>query len=251
MSEARYCWRFFLPALLVLFVPFVDEAPFVAEAAAFVELVRDWSPVELLVELESDWSPVVAFVLLVTDWSPVDVVLSMVRLERPRRSMFGAKVEVEPVTVFELSALDPLMDDWEVDEDPVTVAFVPAEAEAEVPFVDLAALVPASAPELVPAVEAWLSGMQSMWTALAEWSLAWPVALSASLPACGCPSVLHSGLDAVAALVAFVLLVLLVALDVVSLIALRVVCASTGVAARTAEAIRLRVKLGFMKFSSW
>jgi hypothetical protein len=78
--------------------------------------------------------------------------------------------------------------------------------------------------------------------------------------------VLHSGLEAAAvALVplvaAFVPLaaefvplaaafVLVVAFDVVSLIALLVVWASAGVAARTAAAIRLRVKLGFMKYSS-
>jgi hypothetical protein len=61
-----------------------------------------------LVELESDWSPVVAEVLLLSDWSPVVVALSMVRLERPRRSMFGAKVEVEPVTEFVLSAVEPV-----------------------------------------------------------------------------------------------------------------------------------------------
>ena len=175
--------------MLVLLVPLVDDAPLV-EAVAFVELVRDWSPVELLVELERDWLPVVALVLLVTDWSPVDVEFSMVRLERPRRSISGWNVDVDPVTVFELSALEPEIEDCDEDVDPVTVAFVPAAAEAERPeFVPAAfvpaAFVPATAPELVPAVEAVLSGMQSMWTALAEWSLASPVALSPSLPACG------------------------------------------------------------------
>jgi hypothetical protein len=172
--------------LLALLVPFVDEAPLV-EVVAFVELVRDWSPVELLVELERDWSPVVADVLLLSDWSPVDVVLSIVRLERPRRSMFGAKVEVEPVTELVLLALEPVTDDWDEAADPEIVAFVPAAALAagEAPLVELVAplVEPVTAPEL--AVEAWLSGMQSMWTGLAECSLAWPVALSASLPACG------------------------------------------------------------------
>jgi hypothetical protein len=38
--------------------------------------------------------------------------------------------------------------------------------------------------------------MQSWCTGLAECSFALPVSLSASLPACGCPSSLHSGLDA-------------------------------------------------------
>jgi hypothetical protein len=238
----------------VLLVPLVDVAPLV-ELVAFVELVKDWSPVELLVELERDWSPVVAFVLLVTDWSPVDVALSIVRLERPRRSMFGAKVDVDPVTAFELSELEPEMEDCDEDEDPVMVALVPAAAEAA-----LAEFVPAA---LVPAVEAWLSGMQSWWTALAEFSLALPVALSASFPACGLPSWLQSGLEAAdvalvplaTVLVPFAAelvplaaaLVLLVDFDVVSLIALLVVSASAGVAARTAAAIRLRVKLGFIR----
>ena len=38
--RARYCWRFFLPALVVLFVPFVEDAPLV-EAVALVELLSD------------------------------------------------------------------------------------------------------------------------------------------------------------------------------------------------------------------
>jgi len=257
-TRARYCWRFFV-LLLVLLVPLVEVAPLV-EAAAFVEALNDWSPVELLVELESDWSPVVALVLLVTDWSPVDVVLSIVRLERPRRSISGEKVEVEPVTVFELSAVEPVIEDWDEEVEPVIVALVPAAADAERP-----AFVPVAAAAFVPAVEAWLSGMQSWWTGLAECSPAFPVALSASLPACGWPSWLHSGFEvAVAPLVAFVpraselvplaaalvALVLLVAFDVVSLMALLLVWASTGVAARTAAAIRLMVNFGFMKCSS-
>lgn len=44
-------------------------------------------------------------------------------------------------------------------------------------------------------VPAWLSGMQSMCTGLAECSFALPVSLSASLPACGWPRLLHSGLS--------------------------------------------------------
>src|SRR5688500_12879143 len=45
--------------------------------------------------------------------------------------------------------------------------------------------------------------MQSMWTGLAECSFAWPVSLSASLPACGWFSVLHSGLSTEAVAAAF------------------------------------------------
>jgi len=200
----------------------------VVDAAALVELESDWSPVELLVELESDWSPVVADVLLLSDWSPVVVALSMVRLERPRRSMFGAKVEVEPVTEFVLSAVDPVIDDCELAVEPVTAALVPAVALFDEPV-------------FRPAVPAWLSGMQSWWTGLEECSLAMPVDLSASLPALGLFSWLHSGFAvAVGVGVAFVVLVALGMVEAfgeLELIALLLVWASAGVAARTAAAI--------------
>jgi hypothetical protein len=63
-------------------------------------------------------------------------------------------------------------------------AVVPPVARFVVPEATVPAVVPVA---LAP------SGMQSMWTALAEWSLAWPVALSASLPALGLLSSLQSG----------------------------------------------------------
>jgi len=154
----------------------------------------------------------VAGVLLLNDWSPVDVVLSIVRLERPRRSMSGAKVEVDPVTEFVLLAVEPVTEDCEVAEEPVTAALVPAvalftEAEAEGDV-------------------AWLSGMQSWWTGLDDFSFAMPVDLSASLPAFGLFNWLHRGFAAVVA---------------------ELVAARAGVAASTAAAMRLRVKFGFIR----
>ena len=85
---------------------------------ASVALESDWSPVVLVDELVDAWFPVVADVLLESDWSPVDVVLSIVRLERPRRSMFGWNVEVEPVTAFCELAVEPVTAELEVDEEP-------------------------------------------------------------------------------------------------------------------------------------
>jgi len=161
-----------------------------------LELLSDWSPVVLLVELLSDWSPVVVDVLLLSDWSPVDVVLSIVRLERPRRSMFGVNVEVEPVTEFCVLLVEPVIAEFEVADEPVTEGLTEVVAELLVegdvvvePFVPDAMVPDDVVPEVLPfvpvAVEAWLSGMQSMWTGLAECSFACPVDLSASLPAFG------------------------------------------------------------------
>ena len=103
--------------------------------------------VVLEVELLSDWLPVVDDVLLESDWSPVLVVLSIVRLERPRRSMFGLKVDVLPVTL-----------DVEDEAEPVTEGGVdvtlPVDGEIEGCVV-----VPLVTPDGV--VLAWLSGMQS------------------------------------------------------------------------------------------
>jgi hypothetical protein len=79
-------------------------------------------------------------------------------------------------------------------EEPFTVPEVVPEAVAVDPV--LPALLPA-VPEPVVDPAAWLSWMQSMCTGLAERSLAMPVDLSASLPAFGWLSSLHSGLDAV------------------------------------------------------
>jgi hypothetical protein len=94
----------------------LTEAP-VAEAE--VSLLRDWLPVEALVLLLSDWSPVLVVVLLVSDWSPVDVVLSIDRLERPRRSTVGETVEVDPVIEEFTSALDPVTAELLLEAEPV------------------------------------------------------------------------------------------------------------------------------------
>ena len=95
--------------------PFMPVAPAEALLAAFGPLApaSDWLPVVVLVALPSDWSPVVVVTLLASDWSPVLVALSIESVERPRRSIWGLNVEVEPV--IELST---------VDVDPVTVEFV-------------------------------------------------------------------------------------------------------------------------------
>jgi hypothetical protein len=111
---------------------------------------------------------VVAVELLLNDWSPVDVVFSIVRLERPRRSMFdGLTVLVEPVIVLSVLVEEPVIELVELAVEPLTDGLTVLE-----PLV--LAVVPAS-----------LSGMQSMCTALFECSFARPGSLSASLPACG------------------------------------------------------------------
>lgn len=99
------------------------EAALLAPDAALVEaaapLLRNWLPVEALVLLLSDWSPVLVVVLLLSDWLPVDVVLSMDRLERPRRSTVGETVEVDPVMEEFTSALDPVTAELLLDAEPV------------------------------------------------------------------------------------------------------------------------------------
>jgi hypothetical protein len=250
----------------------VDDVVSVDEVAPVelpVELLSDWSPVVLLVELLSDWSPVVALVLLLSDWSPVDVVLSIVTLERPRRSIVGLIVEDDPVTEFCVLAVEPVTEEVELDDDPlidgltVLVPVVPVEGAAFAPALVVPEAAPESAPEVVPAVEAWSSGMQSMWTGLCECSFAAPVSFPASLPACGWPKVLQSGLLAVAVEVAPFVAAVLVApflpdvaevvtgadFDFVSDTAdLLVVWAKAGVAPITAAAMTLRVKgILFMK----
>jgi len=123
-----------------------------------VLLESGWSPVELEVELLSDWLPVVADVLLESDWSPVVVELSIVRLERPRRSMFGLNVDVLPVTAFCEFAVEPVTLEVEDEAEPVTegafIVTLPVEGE-----IDGCAVVPLVTPDAV--VPAWLSGMQS------------------------------------------------------------------------------------------
>ena len=168
-------------------------------AVASVELDKDWSPVVALELLVRAWLPVVALVLLVSDWSPVLVVLSMVRLERPRRSMFGENVDVDPAMVEFESAVDPVTDEFTLELEPeidgLEVTLVLAE-----PLVAAGAFAVVLAARFVDEVPAaWPSGMQSMCTGLDERSFALPVSLPASLPACGCPRVLHSGFAALVA----------------------------------------------------
>ena len=199
--------------MVLLLVPMV-----LLPVVASVLLESDWPPVELEVELLSDWLPVVDDVLLESDWSSVLVVLSIVRLERPRRSMFGVKVDVLPVTEFCELAVEPVTLESEDEAEPVTDGGVdvtlPVEAE-----IDGCVVVPLVTPDDV--VLAWLSGMQSWWTGLEECSLAFPVSLPASFPAFGLFSELQRGLVAVLAVV---------------------VCARTGDVPMTAAAMRLRVK---------
>jgi hypothetical protein len=214
--------------------------------------------------------------LLLSDWSPVVVVLSIVTLERPRRSIDGLTVEDDPESEFCVVVLEPVIELVELAVEPLSDGLEVLEAVDDglvvvEPFVPAVAL-PLTLPD-VPLVEAWLSGMQSWCTGLAECSLACPVDLSASLPAFGCPRLLHSGLvAAVAPLVPdvapfvpevadlldvapfvpdmepdlldpVVLLVLGVDFDAVSpTVALLVVCAKAGVAPITAAAMTLRVK---------
>lgn len=189
-------------------VPEVEPLVPVADGLAVADELSDWSPVVAEVLLDSDWLPVEVVVLLVSDWSPVDVVLSIVTVLRPRRSRVGFTVEVEPVTDAFTSEDEPVTDDVLLEVEPL----IEGVEEALVPLVPLVPLMPplvepddsepvlpVALPESEPAVvPAWLSGMQSMWTGLAEWSLARPVLLSACLPAFGWFRLLHSGFDAVA-----------------------------------------------------
>lgn len=123
------------------------------------------------------WLPVVAFVLLPSDWLPVVVVLSRFNVERPRRSMLGLTVEVDPFMLLVEFAVDPVTDDVVPAVEPVVL-----EGDAEVaPDVLAEGLAPLE--EDVP--ELAVSGAQSSCTGLAECSFASPVDLSASLPAFG------------------------------------------------------------------
>jgi hypothetical protein len=168
--------------------------------------------------------PLVASVLLESDWSPVVVLLSIVRLERPRRSMFGLNVDVEPVTAFCELAVEPVCDEVEDDAEPERDGGFTVTLPVEGEIVGCAVVPLVTPDEVEPA--AWLSGMQSMWTGLEECSLAFPVSLPASLPALGLLSSLHRGFVVA---VAFVL-------------ELADVCASAGAAPIAAAAMRLSVK---------
>ena len=147
--------------------------------------------------------PLTAPVLLLSDWLPVDVVLSMFTVERPRASMVGLTVEVEPLVLLVLFAVERVLEAvfavFDVVFDAVEglrAAEVDVEAEGAM-LADVFAFAVAS-------------GMQSSWTALAEFCLALPVDLSASLPALGwarpdlpASRLLHGGSVALAVVVAF------------------------------------------------
>ena len=141
--------------LVVFFVVSVVAVSFdaVAPVELPTELLSDWSPVELEVELLSDWSPVVVDVLLLSDWSPVDVVLSMVRLERPRRSMLGWNVDVEPVTEFCVFDVEPVTDELDDELEPeidgLTVLVPDALADGETLLLVEPLSLPLAAPDAV------------------------------------------------------------------------------------------------------
>ena len=67
---------------------------------------------------------------MLSDWSPVDVVLSMVRLERPRRSMLGWNVDVEPVTEFCVFDVEPVIAEFDVALEPDTDGLTVLEPDA-------------------------------------------------------------------------------------------------------------------------
>jgi hypothetical protein len=178
---------------------------------ALVLLDSDWSPVFAVELVDDDWLPVLVVVSVLIDWLPVEVVFSIVTLERPRRSMEGLKVELEPVMDEFTSDVDPVMALLALLEDPVTELVLAAlaafavdglllEALGAVDDGTLALALLALLVALLALVPACESGMQSMWTGLDELSLALPVDLSASLPAFGWFRLLHSGLLADAAL---------------------------------------------------
>jgi hypothetical protein len=197
--------------------------------------VADWSPVVAVDALLPDWLPVVVVAVVLADWSPVEVVLSIDRLERPRRSIFGLKVEVEPVSEEFTSVEEPVTDEDEPAVEPVTVGLVVAL------WVELAVVSILGPNEALdagallegtePVVEACESGMQSWCTGLAECSFAFPVSLSASLPALGWFNVLQSGFVAVA---------VVSDLALVPVLALSVTCAHAGAAKRAAATAAVR-----------
>ena len=154
------------------------------------EPVADWLPVVAVDVVPCVCAPEVVLASTLEDWLPVVVALSIVRLERPRRSMFGLNVEVEPVTD-EFTSVDA--PDW--------VAVVP-ELEPVLDGLAVAlpfalVLAPCDALALVDGDDAALeSGMQSWCTGLDECSAALPVDLLASLPAFLLLSSLQSGFEA-------------------------------------------------------
>ena len=185
LSRLRF---FFSSSVNAPLVDAVAELVPVASVDCVAVPVADWLPVVVVAVWLEVWLPVVVLAVVLTDWSPVVVALSIVRLERPRRSMLGLKVDVEPVTDVFWSVDEPVIDELCEVEEPVTdglavalpLAFTPVVAAAE----DEGELVVVEG-WFVPVAEACESGMQSMWTGLDERSPALPVSLPASLPACG------------------------------------------------------------------
>jgi hypothetical protein len=242
-NEARVYWLrfcfFFSSSVAVVVEPFVELVP---EAVVDCEALplADWLPVLVVAVWPEVWSPVVALEVEVTVWSPVVVALSIVTLERPRRSMVGLTVEVDPVTDVLVSVDEPVIDELCELVDPVTEGLAVALPAAFTPVVALCedealgvvevlgAFVPAAA-ALVELVLACESGMQSMWTGLDERSPAMPVSLPASLPAFGWFNSLHSGF-AVVPLVEAVGLV-------VEPLALSVNCAQAGAVPSNAASV--------------
>jgi len=174
------------------------------------EPVADWLPVVVVELVSIDCVPEVLLASTLDDWLPVVVALSIVSDERPRRSMFGLNVDVEPVTD-ELTSVEA--PDW---------LAVVEELEPETE--GLAVAVPVALVFAFAACEALVedvdSGTQSLCTALLECSAALPVVLLASLPAFLLPSSPQVGVEAVALL------------DVV-------VCAKAGAAPRIAAMARV------------
>jgi hypothetical protein len=167
--------------------------------------------------------------------------LSIVRLERPRRSMFGLKVDVDPVTDVLVSVEEPVIEELCEVVDPVTeglavalpAAFTPVVALCVVEALGLVEVLGAFVPAATELAElravACESGTQSMWTGLDERSPAMPVSLPACFPAFGWFSSLHSGF-------AVVPLVEAVGLEV-ELLALSVDCAQAGAVPSNAASV--------------
>ena len=151
--------RFFCFSSSVSVEPLVEAVPLAVVDCEAVPLA-DWSPVVVVAVWPEVWFPVVVVALDVTDWSPVVVALSMVRLERPRRSTVGDTVEVDPVTDESTLEVDPVMAESLLAVEPVIeeLELAPAAVvELSVPVL-LPAAMPAAEPLALPACE---SGMQS------------------------------------------------------------------------------------------
>ena len=126
------------------------------------EPLADWSPVVVVDVVPCVCAPDVVLASMLDDWLPVVVALSMVRLERPRRSMLGLKVDVEPVTE-EFTSVDA--PDWLA----VVLELEPVFEGFAVALPDALVLAPCDALVLAEGDEAALeSGVQSWCTGLDE-----------------------------------------------------------------------------------